>query len=544
MWALRALGVRQVFAPCAVGSLTPELEPGAIVVPDQLVDRTRRRADTYFDSGAAHASFADPYCPTLRSAVTGLPGVVDGGTMVVIEGPRFSTRAESQWFAAAGFTLINMTGYPEAVLARELEICYATIALVTDLDAGIDAGAGVKVVDVIGEFEKNIEPFKKLVREAIGQVACRTHLRRVLVAHRHRAAVRPAVRVLLTGAAGFIGSRVDAALRAAGHDVVAVDAMLPAAHGDDAALPRDCRRVDIRDADALAPLLDGVDLVCHQAAVVGAGVNAADAPDYGSHNDFGTTVLLAQMFHAGVTRLVLASSMVVYGQGRYRCDEHGPVDPLPRRRADLDAGVFEHRCPVGGEELAWQLVDEDAPLRPRSLYAASKTAQEHYALAWSESTGGSVVALRYHNVYGPDMPRDTPYSGVAAIFRSATRKGPSAKGFRRWRPDAGLRSRRRRRGGQRGGGGRRPRRVHRRECLLRDSRFPSWRWRRSCAKREIPRCRRLSPANTAAATCAISSPIRPAPPTCWVSGRWSSRGKDCATSRSRRCAVSESYSGS
>ncbi len=231
------------------------------------------------------------------------------------------------------------------------------------------------------------------------------------------------MRVLLTGAAGFIGSRVDAALRAAGHDVVAVDAMLPAAHGDGAALPRDCRRVDIRDAGALAPLLDGVDLVCHQAAVVGAGVNAADAPDYGSHNDFGTTVLLAQMFHAGVTHLVLASSMVVYGQGRYRCDEHGLVDPLPRRRADLDAGVFEHRCPAGGEELTWQLVGEDAPLRPRSLYAASKAAQEHYALAWSESTGGSVVALRYHNVYGPEMPRDTPYSGVAAIFRSAIEKG-------------------------------------------------------------------------------------------------------------------------
>jgi 5'-methylthioadenosine phosphorylase len=170
IWALRALGVRQVFAPCAVGSLTPELEPGAIVVPDQLVDRTRCRADTYFDTGAAHVSFADPYCPTLRSAVTGLPGVVDGGTMVVIEGPRFSTRAESQWFAAAGFTLINMTGYPEAVLARELEICYATIALVTDLDAGIDAGTGVKLLDVIGEFEKNIDPFKKLVHEAIGQV--------------------------------------------------------------------------------------------------------------------------------------------------------------------------------------------------------------------------------------------------------------------------------------------------------------------------------------------------------------------------------------
>ncbi len=229
--------------------------------------------------------------------------------------------------------------------------------------------------------------------------------------------------MLLTGAAGFIGSRVDAALRTAGHDVVAVDAMLPAAHGDNAAVPPECRRVDIRDADALAPLLAGVDLVCHQAAVVGAGVDAADAPAYGSHNDYGTAVLLAQMFDAGVRRLVLASSMVVYGQGRYHCVQHGPVDPLPRRREDLDAGVFEHRCPVGGEELAWQLVDEDAALRPRSLYAASKTAQEHYALAWSESTGGSVVALRYHNVYGPGMPRDTPYSGVAAIFRSALEKG-------------------------------------------------------------------------------------------------------------------------
>ena len=170
MWALRALGVRQVLAPCAVGSLTPDHGPGAVVVPDQLVDRTRRRADTYFDSGATHVSFADPYCPTLRSVATGLPGVVDGGTMVVIEGPRFSTRAESQWFAAAGFTLINMTGYPEAVLARELEICYAAIALVTDLDAGIDVGAGVRGVDVVNEFEKNIEPFKKLVREAIGRV--------------------------------------------------------------------------------------------------------------------------------------------------------------------------------------------------------------------------------------------------------------------------------------------------------------------------------------------------------------------------------------
>ena len=171
MWALRKLGVRRVFAPCAVGSLKPECGPGAVVVPDQLVDRTNGRADTYFDSGAIHVDFADPYCPTLRAAVTGLPGVVDGGTMVVIQGPRFSTRAESRWFASAGFSLVNMTGYPEAVLARELEICYATIALVTDLDAGVTAGEGVKAVDVFAQFERNMELFKKLVRAAIGRVA-------------------------------------------------------------------------------------------------------------------------------------------------------------------------------------------------------------------------------------------------------------------------------------------------------------------------------------------------------------------------------------
>ncbi|OAN32523.1 S-methyl-5'-thioadenosine phosphorylase [Mycolicibacterium iranicum] len=170
MWALRALGVRRIFGPCAVGSLDPALGPGTMVVPDQLVDRTTGRADTYFDSGGIHVGFADPYCPSLRDAVTGLPGVVDGGAMVVIQGPRFSTRAESQWFAAQGFRLVNMTGYPESVLARELEICYAAIALVTDVDAGVESGQGVKAVDVFAEFERNLVPFKQLVHEAIENV--------------------------------------------------------------------------------------------------------------------------------------------------------------------------------------------------------------------------------------------------------------------------------------------------------------------------------------------------------------------------------------
>ena len=237
------------------------------------------------------------------------------------------------------------------------------------------------------------------------------------------------MRVLLTGAAGFIGTRVAVALADAGHDVIGVDVMLAKAHGPDAAPPAGVQLVDIRDAKAIAPLLEGVDVVCHQAAVVGAGVDAADAPLYGSHNDYASTVLLAEMFAAGCRRLVLASSMVVYGQGRFECPEHGQVEPLARTRADLDAGVFEHRCPIGAEQVAWRLVDEDAPLRPRSLYAASKVAQEHYALAWAESTGGSVAALRYHNVYGALMPRDTPYSGVAAIFRSELEAGDVPRVF-------------------------------------------------------------------------------------------------------------------
>jgi 5'-methylthioadenosine phosphorylase len=169
MWALRELGVRRVFGPCAVGSLTAELGPGAMVVPDQLVDRTTGRDDTYFDSGGIHVAFADPYCPALRKAALA-SGVVDGGTMVVVQGPRFSTRAESQWFASQGFSLVNMTGYPEAVLARELEMCYAAIALVTDLDAGIDVGSGVRAVDVFTEFERNLAPFKQVVRDAIAAV--------------------------------------------------------------------------------------------------------------------------------------------------------------------------------------------------------------------------------------------------------------------------------------------------------------------------------------------------------------------------------------
>ena len=231
------------------------------------------------------------------------------------------------------------------------------------------------------------------------------------------------MRVLLTGAAGFIGGHIATALRSGGHEVLGVDAMLELAHGADAPAPDGVHRLDVRDAGALAEVLGGVDVVCHQAAMVGAGVDAADAPLFAGHNDLGTAVLLAAMAQAGLRRLVLASSMVVYGAGRYECPEHATVDPAPREQADLDGGVFDQACPRCGRRVRWALVGEDAPLRPRSTYAASKLAQENYALAWMLATGGSVTALRYHNVYGPHMPRDTPYSGVAAIFRSALEAG-------------------------------------------------------------------------------------------------------------------------
>ncbi|KQW42974.1 NAD-dependent dehydratase [Nocardioides sp. Root1257] len=230
------------------------------------------------------------------------------------------------------------------------------------------------------------------------------------------------MKVLLTGSAGFIGTAIGAALEADGHEVVRVDLMLPMAHGS-ATPPDGTHQLDVRRADEWTHLFDGVDAVCHQAAVVGAGVKVGDLPDYAGHNDLGTAVLLAAMHDAGVRRLVLASSMVVYGEGRYTCAEHGDQTPPPRAVAALEGGDFENHCPVCGGVLGWSLVDETARLDPRSSYAASKVAQEHYASAWVRQADASAVALRYHNVYGPGMPRNTPYSGVAAMFRSSLERG-------------------------------------------------------------------------------------------------------------------------
>lgn len=222
------------------------------------------------------------------------------------------------------------------------------------------------------------------------------------------------MRVLVTGGRGFIGGHIVQALHAAGHEAVTLDLVDGA---------------DVRDQPTVDAALRGVDAVCHQAAKVGLGVSTDDLPGYASHNDVGTAVLLAAMARAKVRRLVLASSMVVYGEGAYSCPADGHVVPGPRRAEELERGRFEPRCPSCGAALEPGLVGEDARLDPRNAYAASKVAQEHYAGAWARGTGGSVIALRYHNVYGPGLPLNTPYAGVAALFRSALRRGEAPRVF-------------------------------------------------------------------------------------------------------------------
>jgi 5'-methylthioadenosine phosphorylase len=170
-WALRSLGVRQVLAPCAVGGLRPEVAPGDVVVPDQLVDRTVGRTQTFVQQGAVHVPFADPYCPRLGAAVVAAdPSVKIGGTLVVVEGPRFSTRAESVHYAAQGWALVNMTGHPEAVLAREMRQCYTPIALVTDVDAGVEAGSGVGQAEVFALFAASLDRLRGLLADTIGRL--------------------------------------------------------------------------------------------------------------------------------------------------------------------------------------------------------------------------------------------------------------------------------------------------------------------------------------------------------------------------------------
>src|SRR6201998_800240 len=238
------------------------------------------------------------------------------------------------------------------------------------------------------------------------------------------------MRVRVTGAGGFIGSVAAEIFRAAGHEVRGLDSLSPAVHnGRPTRLPDDLIIGDVRDPAAVSQALAGVDAVCHQAAMVGLGVDLSDLPVYADVNVTGTAVLLEAMGRHGIPRVVFASSMVVYGEGAYDCATHGRVRPAPRQPGDLAAGRFEPRCPQCAQPLATATVTEDAPLDPRNAYAASKVAQEHLASSWARMTGGAAVGLRYHNVYGPRMPRDPPYSGVAAIFRSCLENGVPPRVF-------------------------------------------------------------------------------------------------------------------
>ena len=238
---------------------------------------------------------------------------------------------------------------------------------------------------------------------------------------------------LVTGGAGFIGSQVVDQLVAAGRHVRVLDLLHPGAHGCVPGYLRDDVEYvwgDLRDPAVVEGALTGVDAVSHQAAMVGLGTDFADITDYVSHNDLGTATLLGAMHAVGFRgRLVLASSMVVYGEGGYVCGVHGVVHPAPRSRERLELGDFEVRCPRCGEPLESRSVPESALLDPRNVYAATKLHQEHLCAIFGREHGVPVTALRYHNVYGPRMPASTPYAGVASLFRSALERGEAPRVF-------------------------------------------------------------------------------------------------------------------
>jgi dTDP-L-rhamnose 4-epimerase len=229
-------------------------------------------------------------------------------------------------------------------------------------------------------------------------------------------------RVLITGGAGFIGSHIVEAALEAGLEPFVIDLRDP--H-----LDVDHVIGDLRDADLVERAARDCELVCHQAAMVGLGVDLDDMPSYIAHNDLGTAVLLRALARTRPRRVVLASSMVVYGEGRYRCPRHGTVSVPPRAPADLRAGRFEPVCAACRRALVPEPVPETTPVDPRNVYAATKLHQEHLASAFSRETGIPVTALRYHNVYGPRMPRDTPYAGVAALFADALARGRAPRVF-------------------------------------------------------------------------------------------------------------------
>ena len=178
VWALKDIGVTGIIGPCAAGSLTKDVRPGDFVVCDQLVDRTSGRKDTFYDGPiTTHVAFADPYCPELRDLAIatatseGMP-IHDRGTVVTVQGPRFSTRAESKWYQDAGWQVINMTQYPEAYLARELEMCYVNISLITDYDVGVEGEVdAVSHEEVLRVFNENNDKLRKLLFSLIPRIS-------------------------------------------------------------------------------------------------------------------------------------------------------------------------------------------------------------------------------------------------------------------------------------------------------------------------------------------------------------------------------------
>ncbi len=247
-------------------------------------------------------------------------------------------------------------------------------------------------------------------------------------------------RVLVTGGAGFIGSHIVDDLVDRGVEVVVLDHLAEHVHPRRPDYLHDQVRLvqgDVRDADAWRAAVDGIDAVCHQAARVGLGVDFADVADYVGDNDVGTAVGLRVLHDVGfVGPIVLASSMVVYGEGRYRCERHGVVRPGPRDVADLDAGRYEPPCPVCGAALDWELVPEDAPVDPRNVYAATKLHQEHLCEAFEREHGG-----RGRRAAVPQRVRPPDAEGHALRrrgqhlpFRAGA--GPDARGVRGRRPAA------------------------------------------------------------------------------------------------------------
>jgi dTDP-L-rhamnose 4-epimerase len=234
------------------------------------------------------------------------------------------------------------------------------------------------------------------------------------------------VRALVTGGAGFIGSHVVDALVTSGHDVRVLDRLSPLAHAERPSYLNpavDYRWATLTDLDAVREAVAGIDAVCHHAAMVGLGQAFSDIDAYADDNDLGTARLLRALYETSFRGpFVLASSMVVYGEGRYRCPRHGPVSPGPRTPGDA-VRTFDPPCPQCGAVLSPQPVTEDIPPEPRSLYAATKLHQEHLCGAFGRERRVGVSILRYHNVYGPRMPAATPYAGVASIFRSALDRG-------------------------------------------------------------------------------------------------------------------------